>query len=740
MNSNKNDKKLSKKDLIIILLSVVSLAFLVLIIYMSNKRDAMVSEYLEKDKDITTDDVVLTLNGGAEVYMDITEISGDKWIELHNNGAETIDLSGMTVYVGDEKAATVEEGVELEKNSYLAVELSVNPGAAESNVVSIKSPEDKFIKTMLIPKLSASQSYGIADEKTNTWGYITPSKEASNEGTEVEYVKYDGIALSAPGGFYSEAFNLILSADDGEVIYYTIDGSDPNTESTLYDGAIKIFNRSGSGYEYLEAAMGYSRGKNYFPSSIDTGIVVKAIAVDASGNVTKEINQAYFIGLARDSDYVNLPVLEITTDPYNLYDYENGIFIAGKTYEDALIQGIGAGKANYRNSWGKNARIEYYESDKGKSFEADVQLMVRPDAQADNKQKNLVLEMDGSDYTSYEGASILDYISSDGRLNVYQYKDDNNLKIRNAIISSLAANTDVGMMQVEPCSVFIDGVYWGVYAIQAPYNAKLIEDRYNVSASDVTIHEDNVYNSSFNRFYEYVTTTDMSIDTNYENLKTMLDVDNYIQYICLNLYVGNSSFYPERGTCWRTISTGGKGYADGKWRFLCSDMVDTLNRTGLQTPTINTCLQNGIQGDRMLQSLLMNKDFCQQLTKTMDNMAAEVFTEDNYTTSIDKYSELMKKPALASYKRFYGVMSDSAFNTGVANIKAFFAKRADWITRYTREMAEQGGNLAKARELAQEMGEEGTVLEEASEAEDIEDLVEPDQNEEVENGGENNNG
>ncbi len=42
------------------------------------------------------------------------------------------------------------------------------------------------------------------------------------------------------GGVYSAAQNVTLTADDASAIYYTVDGSLPTTESTLYTGAVSI--------------------------------------------------------------------------------------------------------------------------------------------------------------------------------------------------------------------------------------------------------------------------------------------------------------------------------------------------------------------------------------------------------------------------------------------------------------------------------------------------------------------
>lgn len=48
------------------------------------------------------------------------------------------------------------------------------------------------------------------------------------------------IKFSAESGFYDEGFYLEIEADEGEKIYYTLDCSDPDENSILYEGPIWI--------------------------------------------------------------------------------------------------------------------------------------------------------------------------------------------------------------------------------------------------------------------------------------------------------------------------------------------------------------------------------------------------------------------------------------------------------------------------------------------------------------------
>ena len=178
-----------------------------------------------------------------------------------------------------------------------------------------------------------------------SWVLMMLAVKSSEEAEAVETMSE--VAASEKNSFVEGNLLVELSNQGGFPIYYTLDGSIPTLDSLLYEGAITM-----QASEEVESC------------------VIRASTYDEESGVWGEVfTRTYFYAekLETIEDRFSTYVVCLTSDPYNLYDYEYGIMVEGKIRDE------------YRNS-------EEYISNKltqpanftqrGKDWERDVYVEI----------------------------------------------------------------------------------------------------------------------------------------------------------------------------------------------------------------------------------------------------------------------------------------------------------------------------------------------------------------------------
>lgn len=533
--------------------------------------------------------------------------------------------------------------------------------------------------------------------KTTQAETAAPKTVASKSETAVKPFKSDiqGLAVdfNYESGFYDKPIVLqMYCPEKGAKIYYTTDGSVPDEKSTLYTAPITLKNRK-SANNVLSAQTGTSAGGDYIPKkNVDKANVIRAVAIKPDGSKSEIVNGTYFVGIDREKKYGDVPVISIMTDKDNLFNYNTGIYVLGKTYDEWKAkqtkhfeswEAVG----NYSQKgkeWERPAVIQLIEPDGDVGFTQDMGIKIKGAASRGATQKSFTVtarEEYGKKSVKYE--LIPDNMRSDGSGEVEKYKsfvlrnggnDCDFAKVRDPLLQKLVSSRRLDTMQSIPVVVYIDGEYWGMYTLAEEYSDNYIENNYGIDNNNVVIVKRGELDEGqdkdielYNNMYDFIVGNDMSSDANYKRACEMLDMGSYADYCAFNLYIYNQDtiFDGNNWSMWR-VRTPDKSssYADGKWRML---VYDTDYSSGIYNDGANYKDDNisKVIGDgtvnadngwrspvEMFRSLYRNPDFKQELVTAMCDIRNVEFNSSSAINELSEMAEIYEKLVPPTFERF----------------------------------------------------------------------------------------
>lgn len=595
-------------------------------------------------------------NGNITVSVDK---KGDycDWVELYNPSNVSVNLSGWSlirnntdVYnFGDISINAGEHKIVFCSKDYAGDASYPNAkyNLSGDGVTLTLNDGTKNVDNVVVPALNKDVCYARKPDGSDNLELLFPTPAASNNNAK-SAVPCNSPVFSKEGGMYGSSFNLSLQTDEGNKIYYTTDGSNPATSSTRieYNSEIPISNRSSKPAvlaTFLNANLitPWIKTANLpANSAVDKGTVIRACTLSRSGDYSKTITKSYFVGVS-NANHNNLPILSITTDTKNLFDYETGIYRMGKTYDDARKNGTitdynnPPGNYNQRGrEWERECHIEFFENDGTLALAQDCGMRIQGGYSRASYQKSFrfyARDEYGEKNFNYEFFKGL--IKNDGSgelMNKYKKlvvrnggNDSDYTKFKDSYLQSLVSDRAFDTQTGRPCVVFIDGEYWGLYTLQEDYSDDYFEYNFGVDKDEVIVYKTGEIDEGLeedikyaNELVSFAKKNDMSINTNYRKISQMLDIDSFIDYMVTEMYIINEDWPGNNFALWRTRAIDENNqYSDGRWRMLLYDTEMGLYHYGNNTTTFNTNNLRKIMSNNtdflpaIFNSLMKNNEF-----------------------------------------------------------------------------------------------------------------------------------
>ncbi|MCM1005214.1 MAG: CotH kinase family protein [Prevotella sp.] len=589
----------------------------------------------------------------------------DSWVELYNNGDESVNLKDYGLSVKDKASKAYQlPDKELAPGEYVAIycdkvgsdihaDFRVDSGKGD---VFLWKGKEKIESVSLAKMPAPDISYGRLNESSDEWGYqavATPGE--TNCGVLVADILPEPL-FSEPGGVKSAALTLSLTmpkeTPKDVVIRYTLDGSRPTAESEIYTEPIEI-----------------------------TETVNVRAALFADGYITPLPTTHSYIFHPREQ---TLPIVSLTGDPAYFYGDKIGILTDG-TYSEV--------QPNFRYEWRRPVNVEYFELNGTTPINQVIETRLKGHFSRTYPLKSMVLYANKRFVTKrleYEffheqRPGVTDFKSVELR-NAGQ--DFELSYMRDAVIqTATSAGTDLGYSAYTPVIFYLNGKYMGIMNLRERCNDDNIYTNYN-GLEDVDVIENweevNTGTSNeFDKFQAFYSTPGHTFNEYEEYMHT----SQYADLMVANTFFNNVETPNYNIVMWRQI---GEGY---KWNWILKDTDCSAGIWGMPVdfnylewqynPEYSEQYKDNIgTGTDIFRNLMETPEFRETFIDHLCLSMGDYLHPDVICTIVDKYADAIDSE-MVYHRELYP--SYEKFSTSIEHLKSWISQRVPLMYDMTTE-------------------------------------------------------
>ena len=461
--------------------------------------------------------------------------------------------------------------------------------------------------------------------------------------------------FSLPHGLYEEeSITVSITPQDVEAeVRYTLDGSEPDAQSSRYteplvltettllravevkDGVVSTITTAS--YIFIASVLSQPNNPAGYPSTWgqytqERGTAIADYEMDPEMTGDATLRQKIVEGLKQ------LPILSMVSDKDNFFSHENdeergGIYIfTGPPVGDATGHGwtrpcsveLFGGSEQHDLSVSCGVRLH---GGHGRLAEKNPKHSFRLVFKEQYGPKSLTYPLFGEDQPSKFNQLVLRCHFG----NAWQHWSESNRQkaqytrdVWTRRMQRKMGHTSVNALYVH---LFLNGMYWGLYNIAERVDDQYGKDYLGGKKSDIDvikIEEDGGYHveaseGTLDVWKEMLSTAEHAANAQeYAKLDTLLDIDNFIDYILINQYAGNTDWDHHN---WYAIRRHNSDSEPSQgFRFLCWD-------TEIIFENVNENLSAGSSKKgiptTLFRNLLRNDDFARRYVRRARQLLAD---------------------------------------------------------------------------------------------------------------------
>jgi hypothetical protein len=536
-------------------------------------------------------------------YLD-DDGSAEDWIELYNDGVSSINLSDY--FLSDKIDSTTLwqfPNVSLSPGQFYVVFASgdnsvgadVHTNFSLSNggeSLFVFDASENIIDSTSFNNLMVNTSFGRSTDGSGGFVYFeTPTPDATNNLVTGFNCQLAPPSVNIVSGFYSDSVVLNVSHNlTGVQFYYTTNGIEPTIFDNLITGNLTLYPDTSQNYYSLVptnpsftfpvGSYTESRANNrgWLPpySDVDNINIINVKAFKTGCIASQSELRTYFIGVGSSPSY-SVPVISINTDSSGYFSDETGIYVYGNEAD-----------GNYTQSgmnWERPALVECFDENQQLVFSEKVGTRINGNGSRQSTIKNLRLHA----RSQYGNSKINANIFSNSNINEFKH-----LLIRSGghrpdcvprdeLSSDIVSGLNFDAPNYRYSLAYLNGEYWGIHALKEKLDEEYLSEKYSLEEDEIVILDYNgevdhgLENDSthYKNMVSYAVVNDLNTPVHYEYMKTQMDIDNYIDYMISEIFIGNADWTYSNTKFWRkriAFNPSANASHDGRWRWLFYDL------------------------------------------------------------------------------------------------------------------------------------------------------------------------
>ncbi len=565
----------------------------------------------------------------------------DSWIEVYNPGATDINLGGMFLSIDasnpyqwqmpSNMGSVPAKGFKVIWLGSNEIKSNQAPFKldCDGGTIILSDKNGEVITKQNFPEAMSRTAYARKTDGGDEWGWTaTPTPEATNTTAVFAKERLKAPVVNQGSQLFKTSLSIKVDIPEGTTLRYTTDGSVPTSSSAVS-----------------------TRGQ--FTISKTTNYVFRLFQDGYLPSVP--VTRSYI----KTSDSYTIPVVSIVGNQKYFTDDMWGIDVVGKNG----ITGNGRENdpANWNQDWERPVNFSFLSSEGEMLFNQDVNIAVSGGWTRQISPRSMKLKsnkiFDGQNRFDFSFFPQKPYIRNKQLVLRNGGNDywNNSARFMDGALETIIQRSgiDLDCQSYVPIIEYVNGELRGVLNMREPNNDKYAYANFGYDDEELDAFENKEFKNGNNEAYKRL--INLSEDVNgpgvYEEIRTLLDIDEFANYMAVEFYLGNDDWPDNNIKAYRSQK-------DGRFRFVCFDLDYAFNPWGR---TISSSLSTYSKGEDRVEmivlflNLLKHEDFRKQFIDTFCLVAGSVFEMERANSIVDELladvkpmTDLMKQKRMDS--------------------------------------------------------------------------------------------